>query len=309
MASRGSAGRRSGPGSVAGVGIGWRPEIDAAVRSLPGLRWCEVVAEAIDPERLPDGLLGLRDDGVAVVPHGVRVNLGSADELDHAQLDRFAAVAAALQAPLVSEHISFVRAGGVDVGHLTPLPRTRDAVEVMVRNVATFRSAVGLPVALEPIAVLFDWPDDELTEAQFITEICERSDALLLLDVANVHGNARNAVGRGAGSAPSLFDEIPLERIAYVHIAGGDEHDGIYHDTHTAPVSQEVLDLLTVLTSRHPIPAVMLERDGNYPPPAEIFAELDAIAGASGHPRITAAGTAAGAAAGTAATTRLDPPA
>ncbi|MEJ7648888.1 MAG: DUF692 domain-containing protein [Nakamurella sp.] len=304
MARTGSAPTRTG--TVAGVGIGWRPEIDGAVRSLPGLRWCEVVAESIDPQSLPDGLLGLRDDGVAVVPHGVRVNLGSADEPDHAQLDRFAAVAAALQAPLVSEHISFVRAGGVDVGHLTPLPRTWDAVEVMVRNVATFRSAVGLPIALEPIAALFDWPDAELTEGQFITEICERSDALLLLDVANVHANSRNATGAGAGSALSLFDEIPLERIAYVHIAGGDDHDGIYHDTHTAPVSPAVLELLTQLCGRHPIPAVMLERDGNYPPQAEIFAELDSIAESSGHPRITAASTAA---AGAAATTRLDLPA
>jgi uncharacterized protein (UPF0276 family) len=36
----------------------------------------------------------------------------------------------------------------------------------------------------------------------------------------------------------------------------------------------------------------MLERDGNYPPQAEIFAELDSIAAASQHPGITAAGLA-----------------
>lgn len=268
-----------------GVGVGWRPEIDLAVRGLPGLRWCEVVAESVRPTALPPGLAGLLASGVTVVPHGVRVNLGSADGPDPAALDAFAAVADALRAPLVSEHIAFVGAGGVDVGHLLPLPRTREAVDVVVRNTRAFADAVGRPVALEPIATLFDWPDAELTEGQFITEICERADCLLLLDVANVHANALN---RGEHAA-ALLDEVPLERLAYVHVAGGAEHDGLYHDTHTDPVPAAVLELLAELSDRTPVPAAMLERDGRYPPADELAAELDAIADAARMPRITAA--------------------
>ncbi|QKW15254.1 MULTISPECIES: DUF692 domain-containing protein [unclassified Micromonospora] len=266
-----------------GVGIGWRPEIAGFVAELPGLRFVEVVAEGVSPTDPPDGLVELRRRGVTVVPHGVRLSLGGTDPVEPARVGHLAAVAELLAAPLVSEHIAFVRAGGLEAGHLLPLPRTREAVDVVCANVARARADLPVPIALEPIAALFDWPDDELDEATFLTEILDRTDALLLLDIANVHANARNR-----GTDPlALLDRLPLDRVAYVHVAGGADHGGFYHDTHTDPVSQDVLDLLAELCARHRPPAVMLERDGHYPPAADLRAELDAIATASGLPVVT----------------------
>jgi uncharacterized protein (UPF0276 family) len=267
-----------------GVGIGWRPEIAGFVAGLPGLRFTEVVAESV-PARgdLPPGLDGLRDRGVAIVPHGVRLSLGGADPVEPAQVRHLATVADRLGAPMVSEHIAFVRAGGIEAGHLLPLPRSREAADAMVANVRRTQAELDVPIALEPIAALFDWPDDELDEGAFLTEILERTGALLLLDVANVYANARNR-----GTDPlALFDRVPLDRIAYLHVAGGAEHDGLYHDTHTDAVPRPVLDLLAELCARCRPPAVMLERDGDYPPAAELRDELDAIAKASGYPAVT----------------------
>ena len=160
------------------------------------------------------------------------------------------------------------------------MPRSREAVDAVVANVRRTQAELAVPIALEPIAALFDWPDDELDEGAFLTEILERTDALLLLDVANVYANARN---RGTDPA-ALLDRLPLDRVAYVHVAGGAEHDGLYHDTHTDAVPQPVLDLVAELCARHRPPALMLERDGDYPPAADLRAELDAIAAASGLP-------------------------
>jgi uncharacterized protein (UPF0276 family) len=267
-----------------GVGIGWRPEIAGFVAGLPGLRFAEVVAESVHPHgELPAGLGELRDRGVAVVPHGVRLSLGGAEPVEPARVEHLAAVADRLGAPLVSEHIAFVRAAGVEAGHLLPIPRSREAVDAVVANVRRTQAALGVPLALEPIAALFDWPDDELDEGAFLTEILDRTGALLLLDVANVYANALN---RGTDPA-ALFDRIPLDRVAYVHVAGGAEAGGLYHDTHTDPVPQPVLDLVTELCERHRPPALMLERDGDYPPAPELRAELDAIAKAAGYPAIT----------------------
>ena len=269
---------------VRGVGIGWRPEIAGFVAELPGLRFVEVVAESV-PEHgpLPTGLTGLRDRGVAVVPHGVRLSLGGAEPVDAERVTHLAAVADRLKAPLVSEHIAFVRAGGVEAGHLLPVPRSRAAVDAIVANVRRAQAELTVPLALEPIAALFDWPDDELDEAAFVTEILDRTGALLLLDIANVHANARNR----DTDPVALLDALPLERVAYVHVAGGAEQDGVYHDTHTDPVPAEVLALVAELCRRHRPPALMLERDGDYPGAAELRAELDAIATASGYPVIT----------------------
>ena len=267
-----------------GVGIGWRPEIAGFVAGLPGLRFAEVVAESVHAHGdLPPGLQELLDRGVTVIPHGVRLSLGGAEPVDPERVAHFAAVAERLHAPLISEHIAFVRAGGVEAGHLLPLPRSYAAVDAVVANVERLRAATPVPIALEPIAAVFDWPDDELDEASFLTEILDRSGALLLLDVANVYANARNR-----GTDPlELIDKLPLDRVAYVHVAGGADHDGIYHDTHTDAVPQPVLDLVTALCERHRPPALMLERDGDYPPARTLSDELDAIAAASGYPAVT----------------------
>ncbi|WP_028925957.1 DUF692 domain-containing protein [Pseudonocardia acaciae] len=272
-----------------GLGIGWRPEIAGLIAELPGLRFCEVVAEALAPHgraepEPPPALEALRGRGVTVVPHGTRLSLGGAEPLDPERVGRFVAAARALDAPLVSEHVAFVRAGGMEAGHLLPIPRTREALGVMVRNVGAVQAELDVPLALEPIAALFDWPEDELTEADFLTELLDRTGALLLLDVANVYANARN---RDVDPLAELH-RLPLERVAYAHVAGGEaDGAGIYHDTHTATTPAPVLDLVHELCARARPPALLLERDGHYPPAPALCTELDAIADAAGLPRIT----------------------
>ncbi|GLW69492.1 hypothetical protein Kpho02_17910 [Kitasatospora phosalacinea] len=256
-----------------GTGLGWRPEIDTAVERMPGLDWVEVVAENVCADHLPPSLVELRARGVRVVPHGVSLGLGDATVPAPARLARLAAVTEALGAPLVSEHLAFVRAGGLEAGHLLPVPRTREALRVVVANVRIAQQELPVPLALENIAAQLAWPGDELTEAQFLAELVERTGVRLLVDVANLH---TNHVNLGVDPAAEL-DRLPLEALAYVHVAGGVERDGVWHDTHTHPVTAPVLDVLAALCARTDPPGVLLERDGAYPPPAELSAELDAI--------------------------------
>jgi uncharacterized protein (UPF0276 family) len=272
-------------GGEYGVGIGWRREIAGFVADLPGLRFTEVIAESLPGPgaAVPDGLARLRERGVAVVPHGIRLCIGGAEPVESARVAHLVHCARMLAAPLVSEHIAFVRAGGTEAGHLLPVPRSWDAVEAIVDNVRRTQAELPVPLALEPVAALFDWPDNKLSEADFLVEILDRTGAQLLLDVANVYANARNR-----GEDPlDLLDRLPLERVAYVHVAGGAEHDGLYHDTHTDAVPADVLALVTALCRRRRPPALMLERDGRYPSAQVLRRELDAIADAAGMERIT----------------------
>ncbi|GAA3438208.1 hypothetical protein GCM10018954_078240 [Kutzneria kofuensis] len=88
---------------------------------------------------------------------------------------------------MVSDHVCFVRAGGLDAGHLMPLPRTRDALDVLVANVQQAQQTLPVPLALENVAALIDWPGAEMTEGQFLAELVERTDCRLLVDVANLY--------------------------------------------------------------------------------------------------------------------------
>ncbi|GGT10761.1 DUF692 domain-containing protein [Streptomyces chromofuscus] len=293
-----------------GTGIGWRPEIANAVERMPGIDWVEAVAENVCPGHLPDSLLRLRERGVTVVPHGVSLGLGGADRPDPARLSALAERAEALGSPLVTEHIAFVRAGGpltaspqLEAGHLLPVPRTRDALDVLCENVRIAQDALPVPLAVENIAALISWPGEEMTEGHFLYELADRTGVRLLIDVANLH---TNHVNRGEDPAKALA-ELPLEAIAYVHVAGGFARDGVWHDSHAHPVPRPVLDILTDLASRVRPPGVLLERDENFPEPAELERELAdireaveegartrrATPGASGVPT-SAAGTPAG---------------
>ncbi|MCX4446168.1 DUF692 domain-containing protein [Streptomyces sp. NBC_01789] len=265
-----------------GIGIGWRPEIAAEVEALPGIDWVEAVAENLCADHLPDSLVRLRERGVTVIPHGVSLGLGGADRPDPGRLADLAARATLLGAPLVTEHIAFVRAGGartgspvLEAGHLLPVPRTRAALDVLCGNVRIAQEALPVPLALENIAALISWPDEELTEGQFLAELVGRTGVRLLIDVANLH---TNHVNRGEDPATAL-DELPVEAIAYVHVAGGIEKDGVWHDTHAHPVTAPVLDVLAALRSRVDPPGVLLERDEAFPPAGELAGELDAIRG------------------------------
>ncbi|MEU6083937.1 DUF692 domain-containing protein [Streptomyces sp. NPDC047108] len=263
-----------------GTGIGWRPEIADTVAELPGLDWVEVVAENICPGHLPEPLRRLRERGTTIIPHGVSLGLGGAERPDPERLASLAERADALGAPLVTEHIAFVRAGGaltasprLEAGHLLPVPRTRDALDVLCENVRIAQDALPVPLALENIAALISWPGEEMSEGQFLAELVERTGVRLLIDVANLH---TNHVNRGEDPAKAL-DELPVEAIAYVHVAGGVEKDGVWHDSHGHAVTQPVLDVLAELRSRVDPPGVLLERDEDFPAAEELAGELAAI--------------------------------
>jgi uncharacterized protein len=257
-----------------GLGIGWRAELALAIDRRPDLGFVEIMAEEFDPARPPPApLQQLLNRGVRVIPHGVTLSLGGAEPVDAAKVKHLAGLAERFGSPFVSEHIAFVRAGGIEAGHLLPLPRTRDTLSVLVDNVKRARDLLPVPLALENISALFDWPGAELSDAEFLSEVLERTDSLLLLDLANVWANARNL----GGDAGHLLENIPLERLAYVHVAGGVEREGVYHDTHTAAVPRGVLDLVEALCARVDPPGVMLERDDNFPDEPALNRELDAI--------------------------------
>jgi hypothetical protein len=257
-----------------GLGIGWRPPLALFIDRHRDLGFVEIIAEDLDPwGALPPALEALRRRGVAIVPHGISLSLGGTEPLDTKRVQALAQLATRLDAPLVSEHVAFVRAAGLEAGHLLPVPRTRESLRVLVANVRTLQKELPIPLALENIASLFEWPGAEMDEATFIHELLGSTDALLLLDVTNLYANSHN----GRWDAQAFLDRAPLDRLAYVHVAGGIVRNGVYEDSHAHPVMPAVLDLLETLSLRAPVPGALLERDDRFPNDDELDAELTAI--------------------------------
>lgn len=268
-------------GQLGALGVGWRPQLALEIERRQDIGFVEIVAESFPNGHVPQAIMNLRERGLPVIPHGVGLSLCGAQPPSAERLALLAKLARHCESPWITEHLAFVRAGGMESGHLLPPQRTWEALDVVVENIERAQAALPVPLALENPAALFAWPSDQLSLVEYLTEVLRRTGAGLLLDISNLFADACNY----GVDALQVLDRLPLERVAYAHLAGGVACDGFYSDTHAHPVPEGALDLLRELLARRPDCPVLLERDENFGDLASWHAELDVVltAQASAH--------------------------
>ncbi len=262
------------------VGLGWRPELAAGIlTNTSKIDIVEIIAEDyFDAGR--DALRGLKTlaSQIPVVLHGVSLGMASAAPVDMKRVDCLAQLVAALEPEFWSEHLAFVRGGGIEIGHLAAPPRTEATVAGAARNLAAAGATVGARPLVENIATLIAPPASTLDEGDWIAAILAASDCDLLLDLHNLYANGVNF----DFDPLAVIDRLPVERIRAIHIAGGKwisakERQGKrLLDDHLHDVPNPVYALLTETAKRVPHPlTVILERDGDYPAMEVLLDQLD----------------------------------
>jgi uncharacterized protein len=260
------------------VGLGWRPDLAAGIlENLDGIDLLEVIAEDFfcAPRRQVRSLKTLAAQ-VPVVLHGVSLGLASSARLETKRLDQMARLFEQVRPEFWSEHLAFVRAAEIEIGHLAAPPRSSASVDAAATNLHRAQAAVGAKPLVENIATLIDPPASTLTESEWLNAILASSNCALLLDLHNVLANGLNH-----GYNPLEFvRQIPPGRIAAIHIAGGkfvSAPDGSQRllDDHFHDVPDPVFDLLEETAARAPGPlTVILERDGDYPSMDSLLAQI-----------------------------------
>ncbi|HMO23637.1 MAG TPA: DUF692 family protein, partial [Candidatus Melainabacteria bacterium] len=151
--------------------------------------------------------------------------------------------------------------------------RDEHTLKVVVENINFASQRLNAPLVLENIASYLTWPGETMDEAEFLSRVLAETDCRLLLDISNLYANSFNL-----GFSPDRFlDRLPLSKVAYMHIAGGEKRKGIYHDTHAHDLGEAVLDLLSTALSKGCSDAVLLERDDLFPDLSEFNQEMDRI--------------------------------
>lgn len=278
-------------------GITWQPALAAGIlANLDRIDVVEVIAEEqfAASSRAARALETLAHQ-VPVLVHGVALGPASTTPVDSRRLDKLARLVDRLKPAFWSEHLACVRAGDIEIGHLSAAPRTRATIDATAANLARAASVVGSRPMAENIATLMDPPASDCSEAEWVSSVVASADCDLLLDLHNVYANSLNF-----GFDPVAYlDRLDCERIGAIHLAGGCWIDGPpkdgphvaeggpddgphnaderrYLDDHLHDVPDPVYALLAEVGARVRRPlTVVLERDGRFPPMRDLLWQLD----------------------------------
>jgi uncharacterized protein (UPF0276 family) len=175
-----------------------------------------------------------------------------------------------------SDHLCFCGVDGKALHDLLPLPFTGASARRVAARVREAADRLERPMLVENISYYMPLGASTMDELELVTEVLERADCRLLLDVNNVQVNADNH----GFDAAAFIDALPLSRVVQLHVAGGERRpalDGLIIDTHGTDVSPRVQALMARVVERiGPVP-VIYERDHEIPPLPELERQVTAL--------------------------------
>ena len=262
-----------------GFGLGLRPQHFPDILGPDGTRdlnrvdWFEIISEnfmAVGGMPLRN-LMAVRERRPMAM-HGVSLSIGAPDPLDDDYLKNLKSLADLIDPAVVSDHLCWTGAHGVNLHDLLPLPLTEETLNHVAARVGRVQDALGRRIALENASTYVTFTSDTMDEWDFLAELTRRADCDLLLDINNVYVSAFN---HGFDAADYLAG-IPKDRVRQIHLAGHEHNGDHIVDTHDAPVAEPVWDLYRAAVARFGAVPTMIERDANIPPFADLVEELGA---------------------------------
>ena len=194
------------------AGLSFKPEhFDEALSCAAAGLWYEIHAENY---MAPGGprlamLDAIRRERPLSV-HGVGLSLAADAEPDVLHLDRLAAVIDRYQPFVVSEHLAWSAWQGVYFPDLLPVPRTRQALQRIARNIDIAQQRLKRRILIENPSQYLTL-DHEMPEPEFLAELAKLSGCGLLVDVNNAYVSAHNL---GPRDAPVPVDWLPFHASA-----------------------------------------------------------------------------------------------
>lgn len=261
------------------VGLTWHPRLAAAILAARDrIDLVEVIPEGtfLDSRPMQRALRRLARE-IPVAIHGVSLGLASTTPVDERRVGQFARLIDCVQPECWSEHLAFVRAGTIELGHLAAPSRTATTIDASAANIHRAANVIGAHPFVENVASIIDPPGSSLDEQTWLTRLLATTQADLLLDLHNLYANATNF----GFNAAEVLRALPPERIRFIHLAGGapvraSTGEERWLDDHLHDVPDPVYDLLEIVGESVPHPVdVVLERDGAFPPFDQLLAQLE----------------------------------
>jgi uncharacterized protein len=171
---------------------------------------------------------------------------------------------------IISDHICWTGVAGKRLHDLLPLPYTEEAVKYLSARIAQAQDVLGRRLVIENVSSYME-ANTPMLEWEFVSAIAEAADCDLLVDINNIYVSSHNH-----GFDPRMYLEaLPKQRVRQLHLAGHSQNGALRIDTHDQAVCAEVWQLYQHAVDLFGSVPVMIERDDNIPPLAELIRELD----------------------------------
>ncbi len=244
-----------------GVGIGLRPpHYEDIFRLQPNIDWFEIISEnfMVDGGKPIENLERILEH-YPVVQHGVSLSIGGPDPLDFNYLKKLKDLTRKTKTPWVSDHLCWGRLSGSHYHDLLPLPYTPEVIQYVAERARIVQDFLELPFALENLSSYVAFTQDTMPEWEFYAAFVEEADIYMMLDVNNIYVSSRNH-----GFDPqAYYQNIPLERVIQIHLAGHQDFGDYVLDTHDHPVRDEVWELYGKIYCLTEGVSTLLEWDDN----------------------------------------------
>ena len=258
-----------------GYGLGLRTEhYDAVLADRPKVDWFEIISEnyMVEGGKPLDYLMRIRAH-YPMVMHGVSMSIGSVQPLNWDYLAQLKTLIQRVEPMWFSDHLCWTGVDGLNLHDLMPLPYTEEAIQHVVDRVQQVQDYLGRQMLLENVSSYVSYNASQISEWEFLTEIAERADCLILLDINNIYVSAYNH----NFDPITYLEAVPPARVYQFHLAGHTRQDNLIIDTHDHPIADPVFDLYARAVARFGRVSTMIERDDNIPPLAELLEELDQV--------------------------------
>jgi len=226
-----------------GYGVGLRSQhYRDFLRQRQPIDWLEVHSENYFGAGVDlDVLETLRAD-YPISMHGVGLGIGSAQGYAVAHVDKIKKLAERIQPALISEHLCWGSITGRHLNDLLPMPLIHSALDLICERVDHLQNTLQQRVLLENVSTYVRFACDEMSEAEFLKLVVQRTGCGILLDINNLYVNQINH-GESAQQALITLQLLPADSIGEIHLAGHLVTDTGLVDNHGCQVDPAVWSL------------------------------------------------------------------
>lgn len=157
--------------------------------------------------------------------HATTLGLGSGRKIPEQPLEKLNRLIERVDPILVSDHACFTWSSlhdrPVHAGDLLPVAFNHSNLDIMVENVIQVQERLSRQILVENLSAYVTPPGATMPEAAFLSELCQRADCRLLLDLNNLVVNAVNTgIENPLASIASFIEQIPSQSVGEIHLAG-----------------------------------------------------------------------------------------